>query len=84
MRILVVEDERRIADFIARGLKEEHYAVDVAYDGQQGLFLAESNPYDCMIFDIMLPFKDGIAMCQELRAKKNNTPILMLTARGAV
>src|SRR5258708_24870999 len=84
MRILVVEDEKRIADFIARGLKEEHYAVDVAYDGEEGLYLAEINPYDLMIFDIMLPKQDGIAMCRQLRAKKVNTPILMLTARAAV
>ena len=55
MRILIVEDEKRIADFIARGLKEEHYAVDIAYDGEQGLYLAEINTYDLMIFDIMLP-----------------------------
>lgn len=84
MRILVVEDEKRIADFIVRGLKEEHYAVDVAYDGEEGLYLAEINPYDLMIFDIMLPKQDGIAMCKQLRAKKVITPILMLTARAAV
>ena len=84
MRILIVEDEKRIADFIARGLKEEHYAVDVAYDGEEGLYLADINPYDLMIFDIMLPKHDGIAMCRQLRAKKINTPILMLTARAAV
>jgi heavy metal response regulator len=84
MRILVVEDEKRIADFIARGLKEEHYAVDVAYDGEEGLYLADINPYDLMIFDIMLPKQDGIAMCRDLRGKKVNTPILMLTARAAV
>ena len=84
MRILVVEDETRIADFVVRGLKEEQYAVDVAYDGEQGMYLADINPYDLMILDIMLPHKDGIAMCQELRKKKISTPILMLTARGAV
>jgi len=84
MRILVVEDEKRIADFIARGLKEEHYAVDIAYDGEQGLYLAEINPYDLMIFDIMLPKYEGVEMCRQLRSKKNNTPILMLTARAAV
>ncbi len=84
MRILIVEDEKRIADFIARGLKEEHYAVDIAYDGEQGLYLAEINPYDLMIFDIMLPKYEGVDMCRQLRSKKNNTPILMLTARAAV
>ena len=84
MRILIVEDEKRIADFIARGLKEEHYAVDIAYDGEQGLYLAEINTYDLMIFDIMLPKHNGVEMCRELRSKKINTPILMLTARAAV
>ena len=84
MRILVVEDEKRIADFIARGLKEEQYAVDIAYDGEQGLYLAEINPYDLMIFDIMLPKYEGVDMCRQLRSKKINTPILMLTARAAV
>jgi two-component system, OmpR family, copper resistance phosphate regulon response regulator CusR len=84
MRVLVVEDERRIADFIVRGLKEERFAVDVAYDGEQGMYLAEINPYDVMIFDVMLPKQNGIAMCRELRKKKVNTPILILTARNAL
>jgi len=84
MRILVVEDEKRIADFVARGLKEEHYAVDIAYDGEQGLYLADINTYDLMIFDVMLPKYEGVDMCRQLRAKKINTPILMLTARAAV
>jgi heavy metal response regulator len=84
MRILVVEDEKRIADFIARGLKEEHYAVDIAYDGEQGLYLAEINPYDLMIFDIMLPKYEGVEMCRKLRSNKINTPILMLTARASI
>ncbi len=84
MRILLVEDEKQIADFIKRGLKEENYAVDVAGDAEQGMYLAEINTYDLMIFDIMLPDKDGISMCRELRAKKVNAPVLMLTARGAV
>ncbi|MDE1920212.1 MAG: response regulator transcription factor [Candidatus Omnitrophica bacterium] len=84
MRLLVVEDEKRIADFVARGLKEEHYAVDVAYDGEEGLYLAEINTYDLMIFDIMLPKQDGVEMCRQLRLKKINAPILMLTARATV
>jgi two-component system, OmpR family, copper resistance phosphate regulon response regulator CusR len=84
MRILVVEDEKRIADFVARGLKEEHYAVDIAYDGEEGLYLAEINPYDLMIFDIMLPKVNGLSMCSQLRSKGINTPILMLTARAEV
>ena len=84
MRILLVEDEKRIASFIVRGLKEEHFVVDVAYDGEEGMFMAEVNPYDLMIFDWMLPKKDGITMCRELRKKKNKTPVLILTARAAL
>jgi len=84
MRILVVEDEKRIADFIARGLKEEDYAVDLAYDGEEGLYFAEINPYDLMIFDIMLPKLNGVEICRQLRAKNINAPILMLTARATV
>ncbi len=84
MRILVVEDEKKIASFIERGLTEQHYSVDVAYDGNEGLYLAEINPYDLVILDIMLPGKDGFAVCQELRRQKNDVPILMLTARDDV
>jgi len=84
MRILLVEDETKIASFIERGLKEQHYAVDVAADGEEGLYLAEINPYDLILLDIMLPKKDGITICRELRDQKINAPILMLTARDAV
>lgn len=84
MRILVIEDEKKIASFIQRGLKEEHYAVDVAYDGEQGLYLAEVNMYNLIVLDIMLPGKDGIFICRELRKKSVRTPILMLTARDAI
>jgi heavy metal response regulator len=84
MRILVVEDEKKLASFICRSLKEKDYAVDVAYDGEEGLFLAAENPYDLVILDIMLPGKDGVSICRELRTKKNATPILMLTARDDV
>ena len=84
MRILVVEDEKKLARFIRRGLKEKNYAVDVAHDGNEGLFLAEMNPYDLIILDIILPYKDGISICRELRKKNNDVPILILTARGHV
>jgi heavy metal response regulator len=84
MRILVVEDEEKIASFIQRGLKEQHYVVDVAYDGEEGLYLAEINPYDLIVLDIMLPKMDGIAIAKQLRSNKCDTPILMLTARNAV
>lgn len=84
MRILVIEDEKKIASFIERGLKEENFAVDLAFDGEQGLFLAETNPYNLIVLDIMLPGRDGIFICRELRRKAVCTPILMLTARDAV
>ncbi len=84
MRILVIDDDRRLCTVIKRGLLEEAYAVDLAYDGEEGEYLAEVNPYDLIILDIMLPNKDGIQVCRELRAKKINSPILMLTAKDTV
>ncbi|MBI4845143.1 MAG: response regulator transcription factor [Candidatus Omnitrophica bacterium] len=84
MRILLVEDEKKIARFIERGLRAHHYVVDIAYTGEGGRDLAEINPYDLMILDIMLPGKDGITICRELREHKVDTPILMLTAKSAV
>lgn len=84
MRILVVEDEEKIASFIERGLKEHHYTVDVGRDGEEGQYLADVNAYDLILLDIMLPKKDGVSICRELRQRKNATPILMLTARDAV
>ena len=84
MRILVVDDDTRLCSIVRRGLLEEAYAVDVAYDGEEGEYMAEVNPYDLIILDIMMPKKDGIQVCRELRARRVNTPILMLTARDAV
>ncbi len=84
MRILLVEDEKRMSSFIERGLKEERYIVDVAPNAEKGLFLAEVNPYDLIIMDIMLPDKDGVTACRELRAKKIDVPILLLTALDTV
>lgn len=84
MRILLIEDETKIAGFIQRGLKEQKFAVDVARNGEEGLFLAEVNPYDVILLDIMLPKMDGFSICKQLRTKRNHTPILMLTARDAV
>ncbi len=84
MRILVVEDSRRLAGIIRRGLQEEGYAVDNAYDGEEAEYLAETTPYDLLILDIMLPKKDGLAVCRDLRAKKVNTLVLMLTAKDTV
>lgn len=84
MRVLVVEDEKKIADFIRRGLKEEGYSVDVAYDGEQGHFLASANEYDLVILDLMLPKIDGITLCKQLRKERRATPIIMLTAKDGV
>ena len=84
MRILVIEDEQKIASFIKRGLTEQRYIVDVANDGQQGMFLAEVNPYDLIIIDIMLPDVDGMQVCSRLRGKDTRCPILMLTAKDSV
>lgn len=84
MKILVVEDEERVAQFIQKGLKEEGHAVDVAYDGEEGGFLAEVNDYDLIILDLMLPKKNGLQTCKEIRDHGVNTPVLMLTARDSV
>lgn len=84
MRILVVEDEKKIADFIRRGLKEEGYSIDIGYDGEQGYFLATTNEYDLIILDIMLPKMDGLTLCKTLRSQKILVPILMLTAKDSV
>lgn len=84
MRILIVEDEKKIAELIKRGLKEEGYASDIASDGQGGLFLATTNQYDVIILDIMLPKIDGIVLCERLREKKITAPIIMVTAKDAV
>ncbi len=84
MRILLVEDDKRIANFVGKGLRENSYAVDVALDGGQGLYLTSINSYDAIILDVMLPVKDGFTVCRELRAGNIKTPVLMLTARDAV
>jgi heavy metal response regulator len=84
MRILLVEDDARIANFVSKGLRENSYAVDASPDGEEGLFLASINAYDAIILDVMLPIKDGFAVCRELRKENIKTPILMLTARDAI
>jgi len=84
VRILLVEDEARVAGFIARGLREQTYAVDRAADGEEAVYLAAVNDYDLIVLDVMLPKKDGYAVCRELRAAGLRAPILMLTARDAV
>lgn len=84
MKLLLVEDEAKIVDFIVKGLKGESFVVDVASDGEEGFFKATSTEYDVIILDLMLPKKDGYALCQELRERNINTPILMLTAKDAL
>ena len=84
MRVLIVEDERKISAYVKRGLEESGYAVDAAYTGREALDWAESAPYDVIILDILLPEMDGLAVCRELRRQKNRTPILMLTARDSI
>jgi len=81
---LLVEDEPRIAGFIAKGLRERAYAVDVARDGEEALYYAGVNEYDLVILDVMLPIKNGYVVCRELRGSGFRSPILMLTARDAV
>lgn len=84
MRILVVEDEKSISDFIVQGLREAGYSADAAYDGQDGLNRALSDPYDLMLLDLMLPKLNGLSLVQELRQKGSHVPVLMLTARDTV
>jgi DNA-binding response OmpR family regulator len=84
MRILLIEDDADLAQFIRKGLKEERYAVDVAEDGEHGLELGTHNPYDLFILDIMLPKLDGLALCRSLRAHGIASPVLLLTARNTV
>lgn len=84
MRILVVEDEHRLAAVLKQGLTEQGYAVDLAHDGEEGLGLAELEPYDLLVLDVMLPGLDGYTLCRRLRAQGRHMPILMLTARDAV
>lgn len=82
MRILVVEDDTRIASFIRRGLREDRYTVDLATDGEQGLFLAQTNDYDLILLDILLPKRTGLEVLRALRAEQLSTPILLLTAKA--
>jgi heavy metal response regulator len=84
MRLLLVEDEAQIADFISRGLSEQGYAVDVAHDGDEALDWAGVADFDLIVLDVMLPGRDGIDVCRTLRSRGLRTPVLMLTARDAV
>lgn len=82
MRILVVEDDAKIAAFIEKGLKEESYSVDITHHGDEAVYLAQVNTYDIILLDVMLPGSDGMDVCKNLREKGLTTPIIMLTARN--
>lgn len=84
MRILVVEDERDLAAIVKQGLEEAGYAVDVAHDGEEGLYMAETYPVDAIVLDIMLPLMDGLAVLRAVRKKGVTTPVILLTARDAL
>ncbi len=84
MRILLVEDEKRIADFIRKGLSENGYAVDVACDGEEALDWAAVAELDIIVLDVLLPGRDGLDVCRELRRRGSHVPVLMLTARDAI
>lgn len=84
MRILVVEDEPKVARFVERGLKQQAYAVDVASNGEEGLVLARDHEYDLIVLDVMLPGRDGFAVLRELRLDRQATRVLMLTARDSL
>jgi DNA-binding response OmpR family regulator len=84
MRVLIVEDERKISAYVKRGLEEQGYAVDAAYTGKEALDFADAAPYDLILLDILLPEMDGLAVCRELRRQGNRASVLMLTARDAI
>jgi DNA-binding response OmpR family regulator len=81
MKLLIVEDDKRMAGYLRQGLVEEGYAVDVVYDGEQGLEMAETTTYDLIVLDVILPGKDGTEVCRELRNQKINSRILLLTCK---
>jgi heavy metal response regulator len=82
MRILIVEDEKKVAQFLKKGFQAESFSVDIAADGERGSFLARTEPYDAIILDVMLPKKNGIEVLQEIRRAKVTTPVLMLSAKS--
>lgn len=84
MRILLVDDDKRVSNFVKRGLEEEGFAIDLAIDGGQALTQVQINPYDLVILDVMIPEKDGVTVCREMRRLKIDVPVLMLTARSGL
>lgn len=84
MKILIVEDERKLANLLKKGLEENDFTVDIAFDGEEGLYKAGTNPYDAVLLDLTLPGMDGLSILRSLRAKKIDVPVLVITARGGV
>ena len=84
MRVLVVEDEKKLASFLRKGLVEENLAVDLLHNGEEALEQIRTRPYDAIVLDIMLPGRDGLSILHEMRRQHNNTPVLLLSARGNV
>ena len=82
MKVLLVEDEKRISDFVTKGLKEHGFTVDLAENGDDGFYLATTQSYDAIVLDIMLPGRDGLSILKGLRVKGNNVPVIAATARG--
>src|SRR5436190_13202616 len=84
MRVLVVEDQKKTAAFIRKALQAEGFVVEVSNNGDEALILASTTPFDAIVLDIMLPGRDGLSVLRQLRDRKNNTPLLLLSARGEV
>jgi len=84
MKILIVEDDTKISAFLEKGLIEENYTVDCCYDGEEAFYIITTNNYDLIILDLMIPYIDGITLCQDLRKIENNTPIIMLSAKSSI
>ncbi|GLI38189.1 response regulator transcription factor [Geobacter hydrogenophilus] len=84
MKILIIEDEKRMAGILKKGLEENAFIVDLAGDGEEGLYMAENYPYDAVLLDIMLPVMDGLSILNALRSKKSEVPVLLITARGEI
>ena len=84
MKILIIEDDIKIINFLKKGLEEEFYVVDYSTNGDEGLYLATVNNYDLILLDIMLPIKDGFEVCKNIRTSNITTPIIMLTAKDSI
>lgn len=84
MKILIIEDEQKLARILKKGLEENDFTVDLSFDGEEGLHMAEAYPYDAVLLDLMLPRMDGLTILKSLRAKKIDVPVLVVTARGEV